>query len=364
MSAEGTALYFKYDHNGLRTQKVVQQDWYPVTYNYLLHGKLITHMTVDYTDWDEVAQKDVLHFFYDAQSRPAKVSFNGVIYTYIHNLQGDTIGLLDSAGNLVVEYKYDAWGKLLSTTGTLADTLGKRNPFRYRGYVYDEESGLYYLRSRYYNPEWDRFVNADSAIIPGILLTNSFSYSSNNPVKRIDASGHAWYDGIVNVWNKVISFVRECFQAQAQADIIAAEQKVYAVKKTISGVKKLWNKAKSAVNNWVENTVKPWLNKAKETVKTLWNNAKEYVRDAFQAQQQADIISAQMTYNAACNVGNWIADNWKVAVDWIAGVAGVGSGIYGIVQTLVPALPAIPLFGQVALVVAGVWGLGRLAGLY
>ena len=59
MSAEGTALTFKYDYNGLRTQKIVQQDWYPVTTNYTLHGKLITHMTVDYTDWNEVAQQDL-----------------------------------------------------------------------------------------------------------------------------------------------------------------------------------------------------------------------------------------------------------------------------------------------------------------
>ena len=148
MSTEGKAVSFKYDHNGLRTQKVVEADWYPETTNYYLHGKLLTHMTVDYRDTSENAHQDKLHFFYDAQSRPAKVSYNGVIYTYIHNLQGDIVGLLDNSGTLVVEYKYDAWGKPISTTGSLAAMLGKRNPFRYRGYVYDEESSLYYLRSR------------------------------------------------------------------------------------------------------------------------------------------------------------------------------------------------------------------------
>ena len=71
-----------------------------------------------------------------------------------------SVGILDNAGTLVVEYKYDAWGKPLSTTGILADTLGKRNSFRYRGYVYDEEMELYYLRSRYYNSQSGRFVNA------------------------------------------------------------------------------------------------------------------------------------------------------------------------------------------------------------
>ena len=65
------ALTFKYDHNGLRTQKIVEASWYPETTNYYLHGKLLTHMTVDYRDSSEVAHQDVLHFFYDAQSRPA-----------------------------------------------------------------------------------------------------------------------------------------------------------------------------------------------------------------------------------------------------------------------------------------------------
>ena len=152
MNAEGTSVSFKYDHNGMRVQKVVEQSWYPETTNYTYHGKLLTHMTVDYTDFDEVAHQDEMHFFYDAQSRPVKVEFNGTMYTYLSNLQGDIVGILDNAGTLVVEYKYDAWGKPLSTTGTLAGTLGKRNPFRYRGYVYDEETGLYWLCLLYTSP--------------------------------------------------------------------------------------------------------------------------------------------------------------------------------------------------------------------
>lgn len=98
----------------------------------------------------------------DAQNRPAIVEFNGTKYGYLYNLQGDVIGLIDSANTEVVKYTYDAWGKPLSVTGSLANTIGYYNPFRYRGYVYDVETGLYYLRSRYYNPNWGRFVNADS----------------------------------------------------------------------------------------------------------------------------------------------------------------------------------------------------------
>ena len=194
MSRDGQSLTFKYDHNGMRIQKVLEHSWYPETTNYTYHGKLLTHMVVAYTDFDEAGHVDKLHFFYDAQSRPAKVRFNGTIYTYVHNLQGDIVGILDSTGALVVEYKYDAWGKLLSTVGSLADTLAIRNPFRYRGYVYDEEAGLYYLRSRYYNPATGRFVNADDEnvvvdIENSILEENLFGYCLSNPTNYIDEDG-------------------------------------------------------------------------------------------------------------------------------------------------------------------------------
>ena len=76
-----------------------------------------------------------LHFWYDAQNRPAVVEFNGTKYGYLYNLQGDVIGLIDSANTEVVKYTYDAWGKPLSVTGSQANTIGYYNPFRYRGYV-------------------------------------------------------------------------------------------------------------------------------------------------------------------------------------------------------------------------------------
>ena len=105
-------------------------------------------------------------------------------YAYVYNLQGDVIALTNNSGSVVVAYSYDAWGKPLATTGTLAATLGRLNPFRYRGYVYDEETGLYYLRSRYYRAEWGRFVNAD-ALVEG----NLYSYCSNLPVTFSDQNG-------------------------------------------------------------------------------------------------------------------------------------------------------------------------------
>ena len=100
-----TVVEFAYDSNGLRTQKKVTKfDGTVEITNYTLHGKLLTEMTCG---------EDRLHFFYDAQNRPAKVNYNGVLYTYVHNLQGAVVGIFDNAGKLVVEYKYNVWNKLL-----------------------------------------------------------------------------------------------------------------------------------------------------------------------------------------------------------------------------------------------------------
>ena len=135
-----------------------------------------------------------MHFFYDAQSRPAMVDFNGALYSYIHNLQGDVVGIVDSAGSLVVEYKYDAWGKptLVRTLTTAYEALAELNPFRYRGYVYDEETGLYYLRSRYYSTQQGRPINADTVLgfVASICSHNVFSYCYNNTPIHKDPTGN------------------------------------------------------------------------------------------------------------------------------------------------------------------------------
>ena len=93
-------------------------------------------------------------------------------------------------GNVVVSYVYDAWGKVYSVTGSLADTLGQINPIRYRSYYYDNETGFYYLNSRYYDPDVKRFINADGLIDNReIGYQNMFSYCGNNPVNMKDTSG-------------------------------------------------------------------------------------------------------------------------------------------------------------------------------
>ena len=150
--------------------------------DYTLHGKNIVHMTQGSNE---------LHFFYDAQNKPAVVVYNGSPYSYVKNLQGDIVAILNSAGTAVVQYKYDAWGKPFTPTGSMKDDLGKLNPFRYRGYTYDEETGLYYLRSRFFNSEYCRFTNADMRLGGSMNHTchNVYTYCGNSPINYNDPDG-------------------------------------------------------------------------------------------------------------------------------------------------------------------------------
>lgn len=107
------------------------------------------------------------------------------------NLHGDIVAILDINKNIVVNYAYDAWGRPISCSGTMASTLGKINPFRYRGYVYDEETGMYYLRSRYYSSTTSRFLSPDDQILNcRKFAPNLYTYAFNNPCNYLDENGN------------------------------------------------------------------------------------------------------------------------------------------------------------------------------
>ena len=133
-------------------------------------------------------------YSYDASGDVISVNYNGTEYFYLRNGQNDVVGLMDGNGTRVVEYTYDAWGKLISTTGTLATSLGADNPFRYRGYYYDTETGLYYLTKMYYDPEVCRFISADVYMTTGqgVLGGNMWAYCGNSPVVRYEVQGEFW----------------------------------------------------------------------------------------------------------------------------------------------------------------------------
>jgi len=111
---------------------------------------------------------------------------DGKTYYYQTNYRGDVLALTDSSGNVVATYEYDAFGRLLKETGTV------ENPYRYAGYRYDKETGLYYLQSRYYNPEMGRFLTRDvfEGFLNETLSVNKYVYTENNPVMSIDPDGY------------------------------------------------------------------------------------------------------------------------------------------------------------------------------
>ncbi len=116
--------------------------------------------------------------------------YNGDTYYYEKNTLGDIIGIRNSAGTQVATYSYDAWGNIISKSGTMADI----NPFRYRGYYYDNETGFYYLQTRYYDPSIRMFINADnyeltSTLAQTIGQLNMYAYANNNPIMFTDESG-------------------------------------------------------------------------------------------------------------------------------------------------------------------------------
>lgn len=181
MSNGSTTWTYTYNADGLRTKRTNGT----TTYSYVYNGGSLSQMTVG---------SNTLYFAYDASGTPMSVTYNGTNYYYATNIQGDVTAILNTRGTAFVRYTYDAWGKLLTTTGSMADTLGVHNPLRYRGYVYDAETTLYYLQSRYYDPEMGRFINGDEATNLGqtddLSSFNLFVYCANNPVNRFDENGN------------------------------------------------------------------------------------------------------------------------------------------------------------------------------
>ena len=126
------------------------------------------------------------------------------VFFYEKNLQGDIVAVYNDVGTKLISYYYDAWGNVTTTySNGGASTNAAYNPFKYRGYYHDSETGWYYLQSRYYNSNWGRFINADAYVSTGtgLLGYNMFAYCNNNPVMLAD------YSGKVAIWLIVAAVV-------------------------------------------------------------------------------------------------------------------------------------------------------------
>ena len=197
----GTTITYSYDSSDMRTSKTVGG----VKHNYYyVEGKLMYEDCPSYK----------LFYTYDANgflSGIKRILANGSTENYgVHcNIFGDVISIYFDDGFLAAKYTYDSWGKLLSVTDMVdCDIMGDndiwtQNSIRYRGYVYDEETQLYYLQSRYYDPNTCRFINADdysvlTASPTALSDKNLFAYCDCNPIVRIDVGGNVW-ETIVDV---------------------------------------------------------------------------------------------------------------------------------------------------------------------
>ena len=189
------------------------------TYTYnadgLRIGKTNGTTTTTYT-WNENRQLSSMTwntgsalFYYDADGIPYAVqNYDAILdvertYLYVTNLQGDVLSIIDaSSGATAVTYTYDAWGRLVGKDGTSSDyaSIYEYNPLTYRGYIYDSETGFYYLQSRYYDPTIGRFLNADDTAFLGasgtLLSWNLFVYCENNSVTGLDPSGYAAFSAV------------------------------------------------------------------------------------------------------------------------------------------------------------------------
>lgn len=214
-SVGNKSFSYTYDSDGLRTSKTVNGTTYKYYWN---DNRQLSAMT-----W--INGYVLIH--YDCQDLPYSITVkdsDGVqVYYYITNLQGDVIGLASAAtGNWAVTYEYDAWGKLISKQAYSSGYAGayQYNPLTYRGYIYDEETGFYYLQTRYYDPTVGRFINGDNLWylgVSGTLLSLSlFAYCENNPISNVDPYGLlVWPGEIHNYVQTLLSlyilFTYDCF---------------------------------------------------------------------------------------------------------------------------------------------------------
>ena len=189
-------MSFEYNSSGLRTKKTVGDK----TIEYYYAGDLL------------VAQFDgeyLVNFIYDQKGEAIGFSYSIILANneivegdycyYVKNAQGDILGFYSMFVKIYRQYSYDAWGNVTGVYDqngneiTNTNDIAHQNPLRYRGYYYDNETGLYYLRSRYYNPEWGRFISADAFADTGqgLIATNMYAYCLNNPVNYADPTGLA-----------------------------------------------------------------------------------------------------------------------------------------------------------------------------
>ena len=210
---DGGFAEYRYNGNGLRSlKKLYDENDHESDYYYFWSddGRLLAY-TVDQYGSEDLYSVLVL---YNSDLEPIGFTEGENTYYYLKNIQGDVLCVTDAEGTPIVNYTYDAWGAMTVTPASqnvpsaTVVTVAFLNPVTYRGYFYDYELGLYYLQSRYYDPETGRFVSADERMDTGVnvLGTNMYSYCYNNPLNYTDTMGNEPMALFVNILKFCISY--------------------------------------------------------------------------------------------------------------------------------------------------------------
>ena len=229
---------YTYDENGIRKSKTVNS---VTTYYNTRNGVIISQSDGTNT----------MYFQYDTNGVPLGFIYNGTQYFYMTNQMGDVIAITDANGEIIGNYEYNAWGSILAITGSNTD-IANTNPIRYRGYYYDNETGYYYLQSRYYDASICRFINADifeiASITKNIIAgTNLFSYCNNNPINYSDPNGTfrisvGWATVLLNAVVLAISVICTYFAKVKSLKFLA---------KISSKFKKIFKQTVKKISQWI-----------------------------------------------------------------------------------------------------------------
>ena len=199
---------YTYNESGIRTSKTVGED----TTEFYLNGTNVIYQTDGEND---------IYFFYDRNDEIVGFKYDDNNYFYVKNAMGDITDITDSSGVVVASYTYDPWGEVTSVSGSNL-VIANLNPFRYRSYYYDDETGLYYVSSRYYDPEIGRWLNSDDPMFLGatgsITSYNLYVYCENNPINMVDLTGNIATNAIGAIIGSVIGAVGGAFLGKWLAD--------------------------------------------------------------------------------------------------------------------------------------------------
>ena len=228
---------YTYNANGIRTSRTFYGD----KHDFILDGSKILRECWMYNN--STGKYDaVIETIYDNEDNVCGIIYNGTPYYFQKNLQGDVIAITNSSGTVVVRYTYDAWGKIIGTYDDTLDAISLLNPYRYRSYFYDHDTGLYYLQSRYYDPETGRFLNGDSAetvtMSGEILQHNMYAYCECDPINNIDSNGAISWARILSIFEKIGGFAKKILDYLIEGASSILGLKVYIKRSDISKIAK------------------------------------------------------------------------------------------------------------------------------